>query len=98
MTFGLRSDREMPIVVTEEHKNVPLINIVIALIIVGMALWLINRFIPMASSIKTTLNVVVRGFRSDLGVACNRTMGANIKLPASALTRFLAIGGSRLRR
>jgi thiol:disulfide interchange protein len=37
----------------------PLINIVIALIIVGMALWLINRFIPMASSIKTILNVVV---------------------------------------
>ena len=36
----------------------PLINIVIALIVVGMALWLINRFIPMASSIKTILNVV----------------------------------------
>ena len=39
--------------------NVPLINIVIALIVVGMALYLINRFIPMASSIKTILNVVV---------------------------------------
>jgi predicted membrane protein len=37
----------------------PLINIVIALIIVGVALWLINRFIPMASSIKTILNIVV---------------------------------------
>lgn len=37
----------------------PLINLVIALIIVGVALWLINRFIPMASSIKTILNVVV---------------------------------------
>ena len=37
----------------------PLINIVIALIVVGMALWLINRFIPMAGSIKTILNVVV---------------------------------------
>jgi thiol:disulfide interchange protein len=37
----------------------PLVNIVIALIIVGMALYLINRFIPMASSIKTILNVVV---------------------------------------
>ena len=36
----------------------PLINLVIALIVVGMALWLINRFIPMASSIKTILNVV----------------------------------------
>ena len=37
----------------------PLINIVIALIVVGMGLWLINRYIPMASSIKTILNVVV---------------------------------------
>lgn len=37
----------------------PLINLVITLIVVGMALWLINRFIPMASSIKTILNVVV---------------------------------------
>jgi predicted membrane protein len=37
----------------------PLINIVITLIIVGMALWLVNRYIPMASSIKTILNVVV---------------------------------------
>jgi predicted membrane protein len=37
----------------------PLLDIVIALIVVGMALWLINRFIPMASSIKAILNVVV---------------------------------------
>jgi len=37
----------------------PLTNLVIALIIVGVALWMINRFIPMASSIKTILNVVV---------------------------------------
>jgi len=37
----------------------PLINLVIALIIVGMGLWLINRYIPMAGSIKTILNVVV---------------------------------------
>jgi len=44
---------------TEEYKHMPLINIVIALIIVGMGLYLINRFIPMASSIKTILNVVV---------------------------------------
>jgi hypothetical protein len=37
----------------------PLINIVVALIVVGVVLGLINRFIPMASSIKTILNVVV---------------------------------------
>ena len=37
----------------------PLINIVIALIIVGVILWLINNYIPMASGIKTILNIVV---------------------------------------
>jgi len=37
----------------------PLINIVIALIVVGMALFLINRYIPMAGSIKMIFNVVV---------------------------------------
>ena len=37
----------------------PLINIVIVLIIVGVLLALINRYIPMASSIKSILNIVV---------------------------------------
>ena len=37
----------------------PLIYIVLVLIVVGMALWLINAYIPMAGSIKTILNVVV---------------------------------------
>ena len=37
----------------------PLINLVVVLIIVGVALYLVNRYIPMASSIKTILNVVV---------------------------------------
>jgi hypothetical protein len=37
----------------------PLLNIVVLLIVVGVGLYLINRFIPMASSIKSILNVVV---------------------------------------
>jgi hypothetical protein len=37
----------------------PLVSLVISLIVVGMALWLINRYIPMASSIKLMLNAVV---------------------------------------
>jgi hypothetical protein len=37
----------------------PLIQIVIALIVVGVALWLINNYIPMASAIKSILNLVV---------------------------------------
>jgi hypothetical protein len=43
------------------HKGegMPLINVVITLIVVGVLLWLINRFIPMAGSIKSILNAVV---------------------------------------
>ena len=37
----------------------PLVNLVVVLIVVGVALYLINNFIPMASSIKSILNVVV---------------------------------------
>jgi hypothetical protein len=37
----------------------PLINLIIVLVVVGVILWLINRFIPMQSTIKTILNVVV---------------------------------------
>jgi hypothetical protein len=37
----------------------PLIQIFIALIVVGVLLWLVNRFIPMAGSIKSILNAVV---------------------------------------
>ena len=37
----------------------PLINIVIVLVVVGVMLWAINNYIPMAASIKTILNVVV---------------------------------------
>jgi hypothetical protein len=36
-----------------------LITVVIVLIVVGVALWLINAYIPMASVIKTILNIVV---------------------------------------
>jgi hypothetical protein len=38
---------------------VPLIQVVVVLIVVGVLLWLINRYIPMASSIKSILNAVV---------------------------------------
>lgn len=36
-----------------------LIQIVIVLIVVGVILWLINTYIPMASAIKSLLNAVV---------------------------------------
>jgi hypothetical protein len=37
----------------------PLIQVVLVLIVVGVLLWLVDRFIPMASSIKSILNAVV---------------------------------------
>lgn len=37
----------------------PLIHVIIVLIVVGVILWLINNYIPMAGSIKTILNAVV---------------------------------------
>jgi hypothetical protein len=37
----------------------PLMQIVVALIVVGVLLWLVNSFIPMAGSIKSILNAVV---------------------------------------
>ena len=37
----------------------PLINLVIVLIVVGVLLWLVNTYIPMDRKIKNILNVVV---------------------------------------
>jgi hypothetical protein len=37
----------------------PLIQIVMVLIVVGVLLWLVNRFIPMQGTIKSILNGVV---------------------------------------
>ena len=37
----------------------PLIYVVLVLLIVGIGLWLINTYVPMAGSIKSILNIVV---------------------------------------
>ena len=37
----------------------PLMQVAITLIVVGVLLWLVNRFIPMQSTIKSVLNGVV---------------------------------------
>ncbi len=37
----------------------PLINIIIALIVIGVLLWLVNSYIPMDRKIKNILNAVV---------------------------------------
>ena len=37
----------------------PLIQVFVVLIVVGVLLWLVNSFLPMAGSIKSILNAVV---------------------------------------
>lgn len=37
----------------------PLVQVVLVLVVVGVLLWLINRFVPMQGSIKSILNAVV---------------------------------------
>jgi hypothetical protein len=51
--------RQIAATVGERKGSMPFIEIVIVLIIVGVLLSLVNRYIPMASSIRTILNVFV---------------------------------------
>lgn len=37
----------------------PLISVILVLVVVGVVLWLVNTYIPMAQPIKTVINVLV---------------------------------------
>ncbi len=39
--------------------QIPIVQVLLALIVVGVLLWLVNNFIPMDGSIKSILNAVV---------------------------------------
>ena len=41
------------------EDEMPLITVVITIAVVGVLLWLLNRFIPMQGQIKSILNAVV---------------------------------------
>jgi hypothetical protein len=41
------------------RSKMPLINVVVTLLVVGILLWLINRYVPMQGTIKGILNAVV---------------------------------------
>ena len=58
----------------------PLINIVVALIVVGVALWLINNFVPMAREHQDHFEFSGRGCRLRLGPAGVRIVGAGNQL------------------
>ncbi|MBK9108611.1 MAG: hypothetical protein IPM92_09650 [Saprospiraceae bacterium] len=42
----------------DKNFHMPLLNILIVLIVVGVILWLVNNFVPMDQKIKSILNVV----------------------------------------
>lgn len=41
------------------EADMPLMNVVVTLIVVGVLLWLVNSYIPMDAKIKQILNIVV---------------------------------------
>jgi hypothetical protein len=41
------------------QQVMPLVQVCITLIVVGVLLWLVNRFIPMQGTIKSILNAIV---------------------------------------
>jgi hypothetical protein len=51
-------DKRFPHEIDQEVK-MPLLNVVIVLIVVGVLLWLVNTYIPMQATIKKILNAVV---------------------------------------
>jgi protein-S-isoprenylcysteine O-methyltransferase Ste14 len=53
------TEPEMSRKAERKENSMPLIQILLALVVVGVLLWLVNSFIPMAGSIKSILNAVV---------------------------------------
>jgi hypothetical protein len=58
VTAAVRGECEMSAHEAKRGK-MPILQIVMVLIVVGVLLWLVNNFIPMARSIKSILNAVV---------------------------------------
>jgi hypothetical protein len=64
---GIKTNKEKPMsflhaslaLATTTIVVPPLLNVVLTLVVVGILLWLINRFIPMQGTIKSILNAVV---------------------------------------
>jgi hypothetical protein len=37
----------------------PIVSIIVTLVVIGVILWLLNTYVPMAAPVKTIVNVVV---------------------------------------
>jgi ABC-type glucose/galactose transport system permease subunit len=46
-------------VINKEGKPMPLIQLIVILVIVGVIMWVVNAYIPMQANIKNILNIVV---------------------------------------
>jgi hypothetical protein len=55
----LRANKRCKLPQQGRSTNMPLIQLLEVLIVVGVLLWLVNRFIPMQGTIKSILNGVV---------------------------------------
>jgi hypothetical protein len=55
----LKTDERCQPTQDERSKIMPLIQLLEVLVVVGVLLWLVNRFIPMQGTIKSILNGVV---------------------------------------
>jgi peptidoglycan biosynthesis protein MviN/MurJ (putative lipid II flippase) len=55
----LQRRRKFKITYKEGEKHMPLIELLIVLVVMGVALWLINTYIPMQANIKKIVNAVV---------------------------------------
>jgi hypothetical protein len=54
-----KSIGEIRLARSRRRAHMPIINLVITLIVVGVLLWLVNNYIPMDAKIKNILNIVV---------------------------------------
>ena len=74
----------------------PLIQLLEVLIVVGVVLWLVNRFIPMQGTIKSILNGCGCDCRGSLADECFRAVSLTVAnarghaaVPVTATTEFV---------
>jgi hypothetical protein len=51
--------RQVARIGADQETSMPLLNVVLTLVVVGVLLWLVNTYVPMDAKIKRILNAVV---------------------------------------
>ena len=72
----------------------PLVQLVVILIVVGVLLGMVNRYIPMAGSIKSILNGVVVIVRSSVASKCFWTFQPHISAIHVGKLSWLSASGA----